>query len=175
MADGSLERLEKLESNVRGSLSQLRHLQQLSASEMKRDISEHTEQMRREMSEVVARMASLAEVNSLKDDIKKVFDLVGGQCFSGSSPAVAAPEELSAVDKRMESLEKKLQSCENRLNQVLTATEKLSTRVDAVANFEERLAVLEEKLASFKGVGEDNGTKKKSEAAVFEDEPVEWG
>ncbi|MGM9992716.1 MAG: hypothetical protein ACI376_07750 [Candidatus Bruticola sp.] len=175
MSDSLLERLEKLESNVRGSLSQLRHLQQLSASEVKRDIIEHTEQMRREMSEVVARMASLAEVNSLKDDVKKVFDLVGGCSFSGGSNSSTAANEPSSTDKKIDSLEKRLQTCESKVEQISAAVEKLSTRVDGITNFEERLAILEEKLASYKAVGEENGAKKKGGTAMFEDEPVEWG
>ncbi len=181
MADGLLERVEKLEGNVRSSLSQLRHLQQLSEAELKRDALDNLEQIRREMSEVVSRMASLAEVNSLKDDLNKVFSLIGnpnGASFSGS-PIIGAQSSGSEVTER---LAKTVKSCEERLDKLQASLGEVDIS-SKLEHLEERLNSMELALAELQksanakcasGNSEYNN-KKNDNSSIFDDEPVEWG
>ncbi len=181
MADELLERIERLESNVRNSLSQLRHLQQLSEAELKREVSDNLEQMRRQMSEVVSRMASLAEVNSLKDDLHKVFDLVGNP--QGASFVASPIGGQSAADSQaVEHLTKALQSCEERLDKLQVAWGGIDIGSE-VSRLEERLNGLELTLAQLSKSKDDkvddshieDKAKKSTNSNIFDDEPIEWG
>ncbi len=178
MADGMLERIEKLESNVRSSLSQLRHLQQLSEAELKREALGNLEQIRREISDVVSRMASLAEVSSLKEDLNKVFSLIGNPneaSFSGS-PIVST--QVSMDGTLVERLAKKVKACEEKLDKLQASVEAIYIR-SKVEHFEERLNGFELALTelkrseSVKAAGDD--AQKSNNAVIFDDEPVEWG
>lgn len=182
MADGVLERVEKLESNVRSSLSQLRHWQQLSEAELKRDTLANLEQMRREMSDVVSRMASLAEFNALKDDLNKVFNLVGnpnGSFFSNNSSGGVQQVENNEVVER---LEKTVNSCAEKLDKLQASLESIDIR-SKVSQLEERLEKLERALSKAEETGGaqnidskvENKTKNGNKTIIFDDEPVEWG
>ena len=182
MADELLERVEKLESNVRSSLSQLRHLQQLSEAELKRDALDNLEQIRREMSEVVSRMASLAEVNSLKDDLNKVFSLIGnpnGASFSGSS---MVGTQLSSGSEVTERLTKAVKSCEEKLDKLQASLGEVDIN-SKLERLEERLNGMElalaelQKSANAKCVdgNTEYNAKKNDNSAIIDDEPVELG
>ena len=182
MADGVLERVDKLESNVRSSLSQLRHLQQLSEAELKRDTLTNLEQMRREMSDVVSRMASLAEVNALKEDLNKVFRLVGnpnGASFAnGSISGVGQAQSSEAIER----LEKTIKDFAEKLDKLQASIELIDVR-SKVTRFEERFEALERSLSELQKSADaqhnedkaEKKTKNGNKSIIFDDEPVEWG
>lgn len=182
MADGLLERVEKLEGTVRSSLSQLRHLQQLSEAELKRDALDNLEQIRREMSDVVSRMASLAEVNALKDDLNKIFNLIGNPHEASFSGSIMAGNQSSSNNEVTERLTKAVKACEEKLNKlqaslgnvdICSKLERLEKRLDG---FEVALAELRksDSVKSTDGAAEYSA-KKGDNSSIFDDEPVEWG
>ena len=164
------------------SLSQLRHLQQLSEAELKRDALDNLEQIRREMSDVVSRMASLSEVNALKDDLNKVFNLIGnpnGASFSGSFMAGA---QSSSDHENTDRLTKAVKACEEKLDKLQTSLVNIDIG-SKLERLEKRLDVLELALAELQKSDSAKSTdgaaeysvKKSGNSSIFDDEPLEWG
>ncbi len=182
MVDGLLERVEKLEGTVRSSLSQLRHLQQLSEAELKRDALDNLEQIRREMSDVVSRMASLAEVNALKDDLNRIFNLIGNPHEASFSGSIMAGNQSSSNSEVTDRLTKAVKACEEKLDKLQTSLGNVDI-CSKLEGLEKRLDGLEAALAELRKSDNVKSTdstaecsaKKSDNSSIFDDEPVEWG